>query len=126
MTIATSSTQDRRGPAPGSLARPPTSSRVVISPTIVSQLGTVLRTSSVTPRVAAQAPDPRSHAGQRRNNADGASASVVVAASLTGAEAARAPGRLIGIIRTTVLLVALDPERGDDDRSEREESWLAS
>lgn len=125
MINARSSTHDRRASAPKSWARPPTSSRVINPPT-ASKPGTILRTSRAASRAATQAPDPRSHAGQRRNSLDRAS-SDPVAASSTGAQTAKTLGRVIGIITTTVLLeVPADPEWRPDELSENEESWLAS
>ncbi len=123
MTNATSCTQERREPEPESWARPPTSAPVVDPPT-ASRPRTIVGTSKAASRVAAQAPDPRTHAGQRRQNLDGASYSTLVA-SLTDAQPAEGLGRLIGIITTTIVLeVPADPHHRHNLVA-NEQSWLA-
>ena len=120
MINARSSTQDRRASAPQSWARPPTSSRVV-APSTASQPARIVRTSK-TSHVAAQAPDPRSHAGQRRSTIKRASSAAV--AGLADAQAVESPARVIGILM--LLEVPAGPQRPPGDPSEDEETWLAS
>lgn len=129
MINSASATKAGRGSAPESLTQRTTSTPVLMpQPMAAEQPATIVRTHKRTSGVTAQkAPDPRSHAGQRRINLNEASFSGVLAALATGDQAVESLGRVIGIITTTVLVeVPAAPRRPHRDLPQNEHSRLAS